>query len=391
MSDLDTRSVAFVRDWLTVYGGADPAMEAALSLFPQAPIYTLLCQAENFRDTPIAEHPIHTSFIDRLPGGHRWHQAYLPLMPLAIEQLDLRGYDAVISLSHAVAKGVLTRADQLHVSYLFTPARYAWDLYLDALDERGLSRGLRSGVTRLVMHYLRMWDVASSQRADVVVADSRHVARRIWKTYRRRAEVIYPPVDIDRFHPASRRDDFFLTVSRLVPYKKVALLVETFTNLRLPLVVVGDGPERRRVERLAGPSVHLLGRQSDATVRDLLERCRAFVFAAEEDFGIAPIEAQAAGAPVIAYDRGASAEWVVPGESGVLFSHQTVESLTEAIHRFDRQASDFDPDLVRLTTQRFSRQRFQREFAALVEREWLRFTGHAHDAHELDAPWSLAV
>jgi glycosyltransferase involved in cell wall biosynthesis len=368
--------IAFVRDWLTVYGGADRTMEAALELFPEAPIYALLYQRENFLSRIIARHPVHTSFLDRLPGGRTWHRAYLPLMPLAIEQFNLRAYDVVVSLSHVVAKGVLTRADQLHISYLFTPVRYAWDLYFQYLDEVGWRRGPRSWAVRVALHYLRMWDTASSTRPDILVADSRAVARRIWKLYRRRAEVIYPPVDIDRFQPRAARDDFYLTVSRLVPYKKVPLITEAFTKLKRPLVVIGDGPDRSRVERVAGSNVELLGSQPDHVVADYMARCKAFIFAAEEDFGIAPVEAQAAGAPVIAYGRGGATESVIPGETGLFFGEQSVESLGAAVRQFERQASRFVPDEIRLTTRRFSRERFQRAFATLVEREWETFEGH---------------
>ena len=293
-------SVAFVRDWMTVYGGADRTMAAALELFPAAPIHSLVYQPEHFQDTSIARHRVETSFLQRWPGSRSRHRGYLPLMPLAIEQFDLRGYDLVVSMSHAVAKGVLTRADQLHISYCFTPPRYAWDLYFEHLGRVGA----RGWASRCLLHYLRIWDQASTGRVDVLVASSRTVARRIWKTYRRHAEVVYPPVDVDRFQADEPRDDYYLTVSRLVPYKQVPLMAEAFNRLKRRLVVIGEGPDRAGVERAGGVWVELLGHQPDAVVRDHLQRCKAFVFAADEDFGIAPIEAQAAGAAVIAYGRG---------------------------------------------------------------------------------------
>ena len=371
-------SVAFVRDWLTVHGGADRTMEAALELFPGAPIYALLYQAENFRGTRVAQHEVRTSFIERLPGGRRNYRTYLPLMPLAIEQLDLRNYELVISMSHVVAKGVLTRADQLHISYIYTPMRYAWDLYLQYLEELDLTRGVKSWAVRLLLHYLRLWDTASSNRPDVFVADSQYVAQRIWKLYRRPAEVIYPPVDVDRFRPRTAREDFYLTVCRFVPYKKVALIVQAFTRLGLPLVVIGDGPDWKKVRQGAGPNVQLLGWQADSVVKDYMERCKAFVYAADEDFGIVVVEAQAAGAPVIAYGRGGVTESVIPGENGVTYPEQHVESLADAVLRFETCAHRFHPERVRLTTRRFSRERFKQAFAALVDREWEKFVSHSY-------------
>ena len=380
-------SVAFVRDWMTVYGGADRTMAAVLELFPAAPIYTLVYQPEPFRDTPIARHRIETSFLQRWPGGRSRHRGYLPLMPLAIEQLDLRGHDVVASMSHAVAKGALTRADQLHISYVFTPPRYAWDLYFEHLDRFGARRP-RGWAARCLLHYLRLWDQASTGRVDVLVASSRTVARRIWKTYRRRAEVVYPPVDIDRFQAGEPRDDYYLTVSRLVPYKRVPLMAEAFSRLRRRLVVIGDGPDRAAVERAGGVWVEVLGHQPDALVRDHLQRCKAFVFAADEDFGIAPIEAQAAGAPVIAYGRGGATETVIANLTGLFFHEQRPECLVEAVERFEAVADRFPPEQIRLTTHRFSRQRFQRQLAALIDREWGLFQSHA--SVELREPRSLA-
>jgi glycosyltransferase involved in cell wall biosynthesis len=366
-------AVAFVRDWLTVYAGADRVMEAVLALYPRAPVYTLLYQAENFRDTRIAQHPVHASFIDRLPGGRSHHRLYFPLMPIAIEQFDLGAYETVVSLSHSVAHGVLTRADQLHISYFYTPPRYAWDLYFPYLRDHWFGRGLQRFPTRLLLHYFRLWDFASSRRPDVVVAASRYVARRVWKHYRREAHVIYPPVEVQRFTAARPREDFFVTVGRLVPYKQTGLMVDAFSRLRRPLRVIGDGPERAALERRAGPTVQLLGSQPDEVVADLLERCAAFVFAADEDFGIAPVEAQAAGAPVIAYSRGGTSETVAPGETGVLFSQQTVESLIAAVQAFDAGRHRFHSESIRQSTLRFGRERFQREFAELVARESARF------------------
>lgn len=365
--------VAFVHDWLSVYAGAEKVLEAALELFPDAPIYTLVYSQSNFENTRIKEHPVYTSFIERLPRGREKYRTYLPLMPIAIEQFDLSDYEVVISSSHAVAKGVLTRADQLHISYVHTPIRYAWDLQAQYLKEAGLERGFKGALARLVLHYIRLWDVTSAGRVDVFVANSRYVAQRIKKIYRREARVIYPPVDVDRYTPSNQREDFYFTVSRFVPYKRIDLIVKAFTQLGLPLIVVGEGPDFEKVQRIAGPNVQLLGYQPDAVVKRYMERCKAFVFAAEEDFGIAPVEAQAAGAPVIAYGRGGVVETVIHGETGVLFPVQTEESLIRAVREFESGKYQFDPERIRRNAERFSKARFQREFTELVDREWAKF------------------
>ena len=365
--------IAFVHDWLTTYAGAETVLEAALELFPGAPVYTLLYRPEAFQNTRISEHPVTTSFIERLPKSQTGYRNYLALMPLAVEQFDLGESEVVFSSSHAVAKGVLTRADQLHISYIHTPIRYAWDLYFQYLKTSNLERGLKSWLARLVLHYLRLWDAASAHRVDLYVANSRYVARRIAKVYRRKARVIYPPVDVDRFRPKIQREDCYLTVSRFVPYKRVDLIVQAFSELGRPLVVIGDGPERPKIERLAAPNVRLLGYQPDAVVKDYMERCKAFVFAAEEDFGITPVEAQAAGAPVIAYGKGGVVETVLPGRTGILFHEQTVPALKQAVKDFEAQKDRFSIEALRENALRFSKPRFQREVQELIDRAWQAF------------------
>ena len=253
--------------------------------------------------------------------------------------------------------------------------RYAWDLYFQYLKQVGLDRGVLGGVTRALLHYLRIWDSATANRPDVLVADSHYVARRIWKLYRRESHVIYPPGDVARFEARTQRDDFYLTTSRLVPYKRIDLIVQAFTRLGLPLIVIGDGPELGRVARLAGPNVQLLGECPDSVVEDHMQRCKAFVFAADEDFGITPVEAQAAGAPVIAYGTGGVTETVVSGETGIFFPQQTVESLEAAVRSFEAGAHRFHPERLRRWAEKFGRPRFKREFAALVDREWTAFRG----------------
>jgi glycosyltransferase involved in cell wall biosynthesis len=298
-------------------------------------------------------------------------------MPLAVEQLDLRPYDLILSSSHTASKGVLTHADQLHVSYTHTPVRYAWDLYLDYLAESGLDRGAKGWLARLVLHYLRLWDVSAANRVDAYLANSSYVAQRIEKLYRRPARVIYPPVDVGLYRHNLPREDFFVTASRFVPYKRLDLMVDTFARMKWPLVVIGDGPERKKLTRLAGPSVQLLGYQPDEVVRDHLERARGFALAADEDFGIAPVEAQAAGCPVIAYGKGGALEtvvgWPASGSTGMFFDAQTSDALEAALKLFEAHEDEFSSKNCRRNAERFGQERFRREFRGAVEDLWKRF------------------
>jgi glycosyltransferase involved in cell wall biosynthesis len=311
--------------------------------------------------------------LQGLPGAQKHFRTYLPLMPLAIEQFDLSAYDLILSSNHAVAKGILTGPHQLHISYVHTPIRYAWDLQHQYLAQAGLTRGIKSGLTRLILHYLRLWDSTSAQRVDRFVANSNFIAARLWKTYRRPATVIYPPVDIERFQWDCPRDDFYLVVSRFVPYKRVDLVIEAFNQLKLPLVVIGDGPQNTQIRQLAQPHIQLLGTQSDSVVANYLQRCKAFVFAAEEDFGITPVEAQAAGAPVIAYGRGGVTETVIHEQTGLWFQEQTVNALVHAIKTFESDMYQFDKVQLRQNAERFSVHRFRERFQALVIETWLSF------------------
>ncbi len=367
-------SLAFIHEWLTVPGGSERVLDAASALYPEAPIYTLVYDEGSHAGWQLENHPIHTSFLQRLPGARGHYKRYLPLMPLAVEQFDLRAYDVLISSSHAVAKGILTRPDQLHISYTHTPMRYAWDMYQEYLAGSGLKRGVRSTVARLILHYLRLWDTSAADRVDVYVSNSAYVARRIWKTYRRRAQVLHPPVDVDRFQPAGRREDFYLTVSRLVPYKRVDLIVQAFNRLGLPLVVIGGGPGLESIHRLAGGEVEVLGQQDDPVVADYMSRCKAFVYAAEEDFGITPVEAMAAGAPVIAFGEGGVTESVVDGETGLFFHEQSSEGIVQAVRTFEGASPRFPPERLSAHAQRFSKAAFQDSFRRLVGRAWQYFS-----------------
>ncbi len=367
-------NIAFVHEWITSYAGSEKVLAAAAALYPDSPIYLTIHDERYTRGTPLERHPLHTSFLQRLPLARTKHHLYLPLMPYAVEQHDLSAHDVVVSSSHAVAKGVLTRSDQLHISYIHTPMRYAWDMYLGYEGQGGRGRGLAGWAARLALHYLRLWDRMSVDRADILVANSRYVARRIRKVYRRRARVIYPPVNVDRFRPDRQRDDFYLVVSRLVRYKRVNMIVEAFRRLGKPLVVIGTGPEERELRRLASPTVRFLADADDQTVTDHMERCRAYVMAADEDFGIAAVEAQAAGAPVVAFDQGGARETVINGKTGVLFAGNHVEGLCQAVKSLEAHLSRIQPEEVRRQAERFSEPRFKQEIGSLIDRAWSRFS-----------------
>ncbi len=283
----------------------------------------------------------------------------------------MSAYDIVISNSHAVTKGVVTRSDQLHLCYCHSPIRYAWDLYHQYLGEAGLKRGGRGAAAKLMLHYLRLWDLSTVNRIDRFMANSHYIAQRINKVYRRSATVVHPPVDTEGFTLQIAKEDFYLTASRMVPYKRIDLIVRAFT--RMPgkqLIVIGDGPEAEKVRAAAGPNVTLLGFQPFTVLKDHLQRARAFVFAAEEDFGIIPVEAQACGTPVIAYGRGGSRETIVDKETGLLFSEQTEDSIAEAVRCFERTERNFSSQVIRRHAEKFSIRAFQAAFRQVVEESY---------------------
>ncbi|MBG0787934.1 MAG: glycosyltransferase, partial [Anaerolineaceae bacterium] len=328
--------ICLVHDWLTSYGGAELVLKTMLEIWPGAPIYTLVYDPEGPCRDIIHSTEMHGSFINRFRRAKRNHRKFLPLMPLAIEQFDLSDYDVVISSSHAVAKGVITGPGQLHISYVHTPIRYAWDLQNHYLADAGLTHGLKGFLARALLHYIRIWDLRTVPGVDHFIANSNFVAERIWKHYKREATVIHPPFEVNRFTLQPTKQDYYLSVSRLVPYKKVDVIIEAFRRMpNKQLVVIGDGPEMAHLKQMSTPNISLLGFQDNETVAKAMQDAKALIFAAEEDFGIVPVEAQACGTPVIAYGKGGALETVVPGETGTFFDEQTPDSLIAAVEHFE--------------------------------------------------------
>lgn len=380
--------VAIVHDWLVTYAGAERVLSELIALYPDADLFSVVDFLSDADRARLGGKRATTSFIQRLPGAQRRYRSYLPLMPLAIEQLDLSGYDLVVSSSHAVAKGVLTGPDQVHVSYVHSPIRYAWDMQHQYLRESGLERGAKSWLARWLLHRVRLWDARTANGVDRFVCNSAFIARRIAKTYGRDAVVVAPPVDVAGLPYREDKEDYYFTASRMVPYKRIDLIVQAFSNMPgRRLVVIGDGPEMDKIRRLAGPNVELLGYQPDAVLRDRMARARAFVFAAEEDFGIVPVEAQACGTPVIAFGKGGALETVVatrpqvgrptggqptgpqstaPQSTGAFFAEQTAAAIERAVEAFEA-APPIAPAACRANAERFSAARFRAEFAAIVD------------------------
>ncbi len=357
---------ALVHDWLiSGVGGGEKVLQAIHQQFP-GPIYTLVHDRGKLHGTYFQDVKIVSSFIQRLPGAKTKYKSYLPFFPLAIEQLDLSSYDLIISSSHCAAKGVITSPDQVHICYCHTPMRYAWDLMHEYLRETNLEKGFKGALARLFLHYLRGWDVNSSRRVDHFIANSHYVAKRIEKFYGRSSAVIYPPVDLSFFEMGKNKESFYLTASRFVPYKRIDLIVEAFSKMpHRKLVVIGDGPEAKKVKEKAGANVELLGYQPDAVLREYLQRAKGFVFAAVEDFGIVPVEAMACGTPVIAFGKGGVKETVLPGETGYFYEEQTVPSLIAAIEAFEKM--EMDPKACRKRAESFSMENFNRQFTQFVK------------------------
>ncbi len=374
--------VAVVHEWLLVEAGAEKVLAEILKIFPQADLFCLLDYLPAAERGLIGHRTTTTSFIQKLPFAKEKYRWYLPLMPLAVEQFDLSSYDLVISSNYTVAKGVITGPDQLHISYIHSPMRYAWDLQFQYLRQSDLENGIKSWIARWLLHKMRLWDSRTTHGMDCCLANSKFVARRILKTYGRNATVIYPPVETDFFTPGEeKREDFYLTVSRLVPYKHIDLLVKAFAQMpEKKLVVIGSGPEEARLKMLAGSNVSILGRHETERVRNYMQRARAFLFAAEEDFGIVPLEAQACGTPVIAFGRGGVKETIYPlsencgtPPTGLFFTEQTAGSVIDAVQTFEKEKEKISMAACRENAIRFSSDIFRKQFREFVERKLKEF------------------
>ena len=369
-----TLKYALVHEWLTpkATGGSELVVQEILKHI-DADLYALIDFESTNPQSYLFGRKIGTTFLQHLPFAYKGVQNYLPLLPLAIEQLDLREYDVILSSAHAVAKGVLTHPQQLHICYCHTPMRYAWDLTFDYLRSSSMGRGLLGLITRYLLHRLRQWDVLSANRVDYFIANSQLTARRIWRCYRRQAQVIYPPVNIDRFPLLAQKEDFYLIVSRLVSYKQVGLIVQAFNQLGHPLVVIGDGPELETIRKLARPNVQILGFCADTVVEQYMSQAKAFVYAACEDFGIALVEAQACGTPVIAYGAGGALEIVrdirqyPDSGTGLFFQTQSVAALIEAVKTFEALKGAFSPERSRLNAALFAPKMFSDRYLTFLE------------------------
>ncbi|MCM2675911.1 glycosyltransferase family 4 protein [Alkalicoccobacillus plakortidis] len=369
--------VAIIHDWLTTYAGAEKVLEQILEIYPQADIYSIVDYIDADKRGFIKNKKVHTSFIQKLPKSKKKYRNYLGLMPLAIEQFDLSEYHLIISSSHAIAKGVITGPDQIHICYIHSPIRYAWDLQHQYLKEAGITKGIKSWIARATMHYMRVWDSRTANGVDEFISNSEFIKRRVWKAYKRNSVVIHPPVDIDSFKLTETKSEYFLTASRLVPYKKIDLIVEAFNDMpEKKLVVIGDGPDYLKIKKIAGDNIEMLGYLEFDKLINYMQNAKAFVFAAEEDFGIIPVESQACGTPVIAFGKGGITDTVIDisqksekNPTGVFFPEQNVGSLKAAINKFEKNEEIFHPIKIRENALNFSEQIFKEKFKSFVDKK----------------------
>jgi glycosyltransferase involved in cell wall biosynthesis len=383
--------VAIIHEWLVTAAGSERVLEQIISLFPHADIYSLVDFLPARERSIILDKKVTTSFIQSLPFARKYYRNYRPLVPLAVEGFNLSQYDLILSSSHAVAKGVKKDPGQLHICYCHTPMRYAWDLRDQYLKESGLDHGLKGLLAKMTLEYLRRWDARTADRVDYFIANSRYIGDRIKRSYNRDASVIYPPVDVNTFVCSEVKDDYYFTASRMVPYKKVDLIVEAFSTMPdKKLVVVGDGPDFGKVKTKAAKNIEFLGYQPSDVLKGYMQRAKAFVFAAEEDFGIVPVEAQACGTPVIAFGRGGVLETIQSlGEenrsekppTGIFFKEQTPQALCDAVLLFEKNIEKFNGQKIRENAIRFSRERFRMEFMEFVNAKVVEWRERSSSAH----------
>lgn len=366
--------VALIADWLVTYAGAEKVLKELIAIYPTSTLFSVIDYLTDEDRIKLGNKEAITTYIQKFPGVKKSYQRYLPFMPMAIEQLDVSNYSVVISSSHAVAKGIITGPDQLHISYVHSPLRYAWDLQHQYLREAGLDRGIKGTLAKYILHKMRLWDLRTVNGVDHFVANSNFIARRIKKIYGRESDVIYPPVDVSRFALKEDKSDYYLTASRLVPYKKIDIIVEAFANMPdKKLVVIGDGSEMTKIKNKATSNIEILGYQKDEVLTSHMQNAKAFIFAAEEDFGISPVEAQACGTPVIAYGKGGTLETIRPlgvnNPSGIHFYEQNAKAVIDAVNDFENNIEYFTPENCRNNSLRFSEHRFRSEFESYVSQK----------------------
>lgn len=364
---------ALIHDWYYVNGGAEKVIHSFNNIWNDFDHYALVdFLKKDDRDFILKGAKVNTSFIQKLPTAKSNHRKFLQLFPFAIEQFDLQDYDLILSSSASVSKGVLTNQNQLHICYCHSPMRYAWDLYHEYLKDSNLKRGIKGLYAKKVLHSIRLWDYTNSQRVDHFIANSNYISKRIFKTYRRESKVIYPPVDVESFNFTGQKEDYYLTASRMVPYKKIKLIVQAFNQMPdKKLIVLGDGPEYKAIQKIAKENISIKGFVGAEALREYMEKAKAFVFAAEEDFGIIPVEAQACGTPVIAYGKGGACETVIDNETGVLFKEQNTKSIIDAVDYFETKY--FSVEQIRNNAERFSKKRFEKEIKLYVENKYQEF------------------
>lgn len=366
--------VALVHDWLTNMGGSEKVVLNFMNVYKDAPIYTSLLNKDKI-DSEFSKRDIYTTFLQKIRNANKNHQKYLPFFPVAFEQFDLNDYDIVLSSSNSCSKSVVTSPYTMHVCYCHTPMRYAWEFYNEYMNREKMGK-LKKTLIPYIMNYLRVVDVAASNRVDYFIANSENVARRIWKHYRRESTVIHPPVKASFFNISNVDEDYFLVLSRLVAYKRVDIAVDAFNKLGLPLVIIGDGPEKEKLQQMAKSNISFLGRLNDDQIKEYYSKCKAFIFPGEEDFGITPLEAQASGRPVIAYRKGGVLETVVEGKTGLFFDYQTSESLSKAVELF--KETKFYKEEIREHALKFDESVFQDKINRFIEEKYNEFKKEVH-------------
>lgn len=360
--------IAIVHDWLVTYGGAEHVLEEIIKLFPNADLFSLIDCIPDDERAFIGNKTVTTSFLQKFPNPRKFYRKYLPLMPLAVEQLDLSGYDLVISSSHAVAKGVLTYGDQIHISYFNGLMNYAWGLYHFYLKDANLEKGVKGLFAKLMLHRIRMWDVSTANRVDRYIANSAHMARNIRRIYGKPSTIIHPPVDTDNFTYNPHKEDYYLAVARLVPIKRVDLIAQAFSDMPdKNLIIIGDGPETSRIKSVSGSNVAFMGNCNKEVVSTYMAKAKALITASEEPFGIASVEAQACGTPVIAFGKGGALETIINNETGIFFYNQHADDIVDAINKFETSGLGLDPHTIRNNALQFSKESFRNKFMKFIE------------------------